>query len=107
MNEHDYLWDRSGPPDPEIERLEQTLSAFRMRERPLDLARAAQPLRLSLRAWRIGFAFAAGCVVLLAALGWYAFQRTRTGWQFVATSGTTQVDGRSVRTGVLRVGQSL
>ena len=25
----DYLWDRSGPPDPEIERLERLLGRFR------------------------------------------------------------------------------
>ena len=35
MND-DYLWDQSGPPDPEIVRLEETLAPFRHRTRPLD-----------------------------------------------------------------------
>ena len=39
MND-DYLWDQSGPPDPETVRLEETLAPFRYRSRPLDLQRA-------------------------------------------------------------------
>jgi hypothetical protein len=33
MNE-DYLWDGSGPPDPEIARLEELLAPFQYRVRP-------------------------------------------------------------------------
>ncbi len=107
MTESDYLWDRSGRPDPEIERLESSLAVFSMRERPLDWSRAREPKRLSMRAWRIGFAFAAVCVVLIAALAYSTFRRVRSDWQFVVAAGTAQVDGRTVRRGVLRVGQSL
>ena len=39
MND-DYLWDRSGPPDPEIERLEKSLAPLRYRHRA-DIVRAA------------------------------------------------------------------
>jgi FecR protein len=35
--QNDYLWDRSGAPDPEIQRLESVLSEFRYEERPLVL----------------------------------------------------------------------
>ena len=35
--QNDYLWDRSGAPDPEIQRLESVLSEFRYDERPLVL----------------------------------------------------------------------
>ena len=31
----DYLWDRSGPPDPDVQRLEELLSPLR-HEAPLD-----------------------------------------------------------------------
>src|SRR6516164_9343983 len=41
----DYLWDRSGTPDPEIERLESLLAEFRPSERPRTL-----PLDVSLSA---------------------------------------------------------
>ena len=36
-SQNDYLWDRSGTPDPEIQRLESALSEFRYDERPLVL----------------------------------------------------------------------
>jgi hypothetical protein len=36
MND-DYLWDRTGEPDPEIQRLEQILGTLRYQPRPLEL----------------------------------------------------------------------
>lgn len=42
----DYLWDRSGTPDPEIQRLESLLAEFRHTERPLVLP-AGAPIMLS------------------------------------------------------------
>lgn len=50
----DYLWDRSGPADPEIERLEKALAPLRYRHRPL---RQRHP----------GAALAAAAAVLLCA----------------------------------------
>ena len=47
MNQ-DWLWDRSGPPDPEIERLEKTLAPLRYRHRA--------PERPSRRGWAIAAA---------------------------------------------------
>jgi hypothetical protein len=42
----DYLWDRSGEPEAEIERLERTLGRLRHQPRPLDLPRSRpQPRR--------------------------------------------------------------
>ncbi len=44
----DYLWDGTGPPDPEIERLEATLGGLAARPAPLDLPdRAAQAARIA------------------------------------------------------------
>lgn len=37
MND-DYLWDRSGEPDPEIQRLEEILGTLRYQPKPLQLA---------------------------------------------------------------------
>lgn len=37
MNE-DYLWDKSGEPDPEIQQLEEILGTLRYRPRPLQFA---------------------------------------------------------------------
>jgi hypothetical protein len=72
----DYLWDKSGEPDPEIERLEQTLGRLRYK-------RAAEPLPLPEPArWspRLSFspalAVAAALLLLLLAGGlWLGLQR--------------------------------
>jgi len=42
MNE-EYLWDKSGEPDPEIQQLEQILGALRYQPNPLDLSAEVQP----------------------------------------------------------------
>jgi hypothetical protein len=59
---NDYLWDCSGEPDPEIERLEKTLGALRYRREytPPDLE-----LRIARRRWWPG-AIAAAAVVVIA-----------------------------------------
>src|ERR1043166_1302 len=36
-NNDDYLWDRSGKPDPEIQQLEEILGALRYQPRPLEI----------------------------------------------------------------------
>jgi hypothetical protein len=41
--EDDYLWDRSGEPDPEIEELEQLLGTLRYQPRPLDIPAELAP----------------------------------------------------------------
>jgi hypothetical protein len=42
MNE-DYLWDKSGEPDPEIQQLEQILGTLGYQPKPLDLSDEIQP----------------------------------------------------------------
>ncbi|HEY6243941.1 MAG TPA: hypothetical protein VIX17_08350 [Pyrinomonadaceae bacterium] len=42
MNE-EYLWDKSGEPDPEIQELEQILGVLRYQPKPLDLGDEVQP----------------------------------------------------------------
>ncbi|HEV2884831.1 MAG TPA: hypothetical protein VGW36_08235 [Pyrinomonadaceae bacterium] len=41
MND-DYLWDRSGEPDPEVQRLEEVLSTLRYQPRPLEIPSTLQ-----------------------------------------------------------------
>jgi FecR protein len=93
MNE-DYLWDRSGPPDPEIERLEQTLAPLRYRHRT-DLRMPAPKAR------RSKWAMAAAAAVVLGAVGVAEYARPDapvTAWQ---------LGGMNVKRGqVLRTGQS-
>jgi hypothetical protein len=42
MNE-EYLWDKSGEPDPEVQELEQILGALRYQPKALDLSDGVQP----------------------------------------------------------------
>ena len=103
----DYLWDRSGAIDAEVERLELVLAAYRMEERPLRAAaREAEPV--SARIWRFGFAMATCASIVLALLLYDSYNSTRLdGWQFIAEQGHPEVQGREVRSGVLRVGESM
>ncbi len=66
MND-DYLWDRSGEPDPEVERLERVLGKYRHQARPLS---PALDSRLSERrgGWIRLVAVAAAILIVLAGL---------------------------------------
>jgi len=80
MNE-DYLWDKSGEPDPDIEQLEKTLGRLRYR-------RPAEPLPLpatTRRSFQLSFsrpvlAIAATLLIFLLAGGlWLNFRRSSSG----------------------------
>jgi hypothetical protein len=97
----DYLWDRSGPPDPEVERLERVLGELRYRgER--RARRAPQ------KPWRV---LAAAAAVVLAALGIARFQTkpsVPTGWQVSRVAGAVRLGGRSATVAMpLRSGELL
>jgi hypothetical protein len=104
MND-EYLWDRSGPPDPEIQQLERTLAPLRYRHRP-QLVEQERPRP---RTW---LAVAAG--ILLAAFATWQLQMpvsAPTAWQVASVEGAAQLGGRgaavkmTVRTGqVIRTG---
>ena len=101
MNDQ-YLWDRSGPPDPEVEALEQTLAPLRYRHRA-SLVREAKP------APRLRWMAAAA--VFLAALGLsrIAIPSGRaTSWQISKFAGAARVGGGDAELAMtLRSGQVL
>jgi hypothetical protein len=69
MNE-DYLWDKSGEPDPEIQELEQILAALRYQPKPLELPVVRR------RNYFVPLAIAATLLVALVAGGlWLKLQR--------------------------------
>jgi hypothetical protein len=63
MNE-DYLWDRTGKADPEIQELEQLLGVMRYEPRPFEIP--AQPVRVT--AWRSYAVLAVAASVALLVL---------------------------------------
>jgi FecR protein len=100
MNE-DYLWDRSGPPDPEIEALERTLAPLRYKQ-PAKVV--AMPKHAPVRNW---LAVAAAALLAMVAV-WQVNTPVPppTGWSIAGVEGTARV-GRD-QAGVsmpLRAGQ--
>ena len=95
----DYLWDRSGPVDLEIARLERLLAPYALRQtRRAAPAATARPRRR--RGWPIALASAAAVAMLAIGIaGWY---RHRLLWPQdqpwrVAVIGQAQIDGRDAR----------
>ena len=101
MNE-DYLWDRSGPPDPEIARLEQTLAPLRYRHRA-DMVYGSRP---RLRLW-----WAAAAAVLLAAIGAWQLKTPpsqATAWQVASLEGASRMGSQDAAVAMpMRTGQML
>jgi hypothetical protein len=108
MNDN-YLWDRSGPPDPEIERMERALERYRFRSRPAQLD-APAPRTLH---WRL--AAAAAAVVICAV--WLSraplTPSAPTDWQVAGVEGSASLGSHgaqmdmAVRSGqVVRTGDS-
>src|SRR5690242_3168639 len=83
----DWLWDRSGPPDPEIEALEKTLAPLRYRHRAL--APPAPPRRY----WALAAAAIAAAALLLVLPAPHAID---TAWQ---VAGARIHRGQILRTG--------
>lgn len=92
---NDYLWDRSGPPDAEIARLERALAAYAYRP--------ARPRRVFTLA--AGLA-AAASIALVAGAAYVAHERS--GWGVEAIAGTPRVSGEPVSSPArLHVGDDL
>lgn len=80
MNE-DYLWDKSGEPDPQIQELEQILAPMRYEPKPLELPVVRRRNYLSLAA------IAATLLVALLAGGlWIKSRKQQTPQQEIAKS---------------------
>ena len=88
MND-DYLWDRSGPPDPEIERLERALAPLRYRHRP-GLVRGAASRS---RTW--WGAIAAAVLVAAAVRQLEVSPAAATPWQVAGLEGAARLGNRS------------
>jgi hypothetical protein len=102
MNDQ-YLWDRSGPPDPEIERLERTLAPLRYRHRA-DLFDARHT---PARHWW-AMAAAAAIVVAAVALQMRTPLPPATAWQVDSVRGQARMGDRQAAVAMsLRAGQTV
>jgi len=78
----DYLWDRTGEPDPEIQELEEILGTLRYQPRALEIPADLEVdrKRSFFRAFGPPLAIAATIAMLLLALGvWLGLQRSQPG----------------------------
>src|SRR5271155_111991 len=104
----EYLWDGSGTPDPEVERLEKLLGRFRPELRELQFpAAATSPLHT--RSRRTEWLRVAAAVVLLLGSVWLMRALTgRAAWTIAGAEGSPRIDGRiAARNDGWKIGQSL
>jgi hypothetical protein len=99
----DYLWDRSGPPDPEVQRLERLLARYR-HDAPLHMVQPRSALRRAMRiapaAAAIVVALCGASLALLPVIG-----QPGNEWKVTARTGQPLVDGAA--SSALRIGQVL
>jgi hypothetical protein len=110
-HEHDYLWDGTGPADPDVARLERTLGGLRHAGAPPELpARTPRPRRR--RTW---LAIPAAVLAIAAALILYLALRPGAsaelacggggdGYRFDTVAGVARCGDREVARGTLPVG---
>ena len=104
----DYLWDKSGTPDPEVVDLESLLSEFRYAGRALsppehDGLRARPTFR-----WRIAAASIAALLAIAFVIGSRFVWRNNAPWQVTPVAGSPRIAGAPVaRATSLSVGEVL
>jgi hypothetical protein len=102
----DYLWDRSGPVDPDVARLEQLLSPLRHDE-PLDELRTRRRRRAPWIVLGLSLAAAAALVIYLALPRGRTACRGGDGFAFIGVGGAVTCGDARVASGVLPVGGQL
>jgi hypothetical protein len=118
----DYLWDRSGPPDPDVERLESLLGRLRstaplpqLPEAPASLARrgrnAAEAAAGPRATWTIRYLapmLAAAAAVVLMIVGTWQSTRRGASWEVARLDGRPRIGSTALAgTGRIAVGQTL
>lgn len=87
---NDYLWDRTGEPDAEVQELEDVLGTLRYQPRPLELPAEAQPAPRSWFFFPLAIAAAIALMVLAAGV-WIRLHRQPSPTE-VARSSTEPVN---------------
>ena len=109
--QNDYLWDGSGTPDPEVERLEGLLRPLAHRGTMPALPHATPKPPVS-RVFSVGSVLrpflAAAAVVLVSLSVWFGWGYFRGGWAVQTIAGSPSVDGQTLDgSGLLRRGGRL
>jgi ferric-dicitrate binding protein FerR (iron transport regulator) len=102
----DYLWNRSGPPDPDVERLEKLLAPL-AHDEPLDELRVQRKRRPPWFVIGVAVAAAAAVAIYLAVPRSQSACRGGDGFAFTGVGGSVSCGGTAVAHGVLPVGVEL
>lgn len=109
----EYLWDRSGPPDPEVARLEQMLGRLRSTPPVPEVSTIVRLKHTPEHKTYFGARFvapalaAAAAIVLMVGLTWQTADAPRS-WQVASLSGTPRIGSTTlVGGGRFAVGQTL
>ncbi len=89
MNDN-YLWDKTGEPDPEVQELEQILGTLRYQPRELEMPADIRPQRRSYVTR--GLAIAAAVALVVLGLGVWTTTRRNAKPEVVAVVNPTKVD---------------
>lgn len=103
----DYLWNKTGEPDEDVERLEQLLGALKFQPRPLEIPATALPTRPRTIFSTTRLAIAASLLLMLLAGTWLMIQRNerdRTTPVVAGKGSATGGDGQRETANVSRVG---
>jgi hypothetical protein len=104
MTENDYLWDGSGEPDPDVQRLERALGRLRSSPPPL---RPPEPERWRLRSV-VPLLATAAVIALMVGLTWRDVARRAASWEVNTLAGRPLVGSAAMdHTGRLAVGDTL
>lgn len=100
----DYLWDKKGEPDPDVERLEGMLRRFRQAVPPPDFHAVAVPPRR-----KVPWLALAATIALVGFLSvWWASRPERPAVRVASLAGAPRIGGASIaESGRLRTGQDL
>ena len=96
MND-DYLWDRSGEPDPDVETLERRLSVLAQGSPPVLKIEVVPQFRTRFRAGLI-----AAATLVVVASGVFLVYRSRalaSGWDIAVTAGAPTIASKAVGEG--------
>jgi hypothetical protein len=103
---NDYLWDRSGPPDPDVERLESMLGRLRSTP-PLPQLPESRPTAARTIRYLAPMLAAAAAIVLMIGLTWRSTRSTAS-WEVARLDGQPRIGAAAlVGTGRIAVGQTL
>ena len=105
----EYLWEGSGAPDPDVERLEKVLGRFRHSRTGIEFPFAAATSPLRTRTRRTGWLRIAAAVALFLGSIWLLRAVTgREAWTIAALEGSPRIDGKiAAQNDGWKIGQSL